>query len=714
MAVLTLFATLWPQLPIAWQVEQATLDFRYQRFNPGSRPSPRIVVLNIDDHSLRNLSQLYGRWPWPRHIYKEVIEFLSVGEPSAILFDVLFTESMKEGKDDALLAEVSKVVPSVSHAMAFMAEPSEQREDHMPLAEDFRLKFSLPVANGGLYPLTRHRDYQIPNPAFYNKVHHYHSVTVDLDRDGKLRRVPLLAKYGDHFFPSLALAGVLATLNNPTVHWEQGELVIQPQDRQAFRVPVDASGAMPLHFYPLDHSPQTISFDEVITSHARLQRGEVNDPAELKVNPFDFKNKVVIIGGSASGLQDLKATPIHQSYPGALAQATAISNVLKHDHLTIMGPTAALFFTILLLAAVYAGLCLLPTLALQVAVPFVCLFLYNLMAISLFRNFEVALPMGMPNLLALTALFDGLAYLILVEGGEKRKMKSTLSKYVSPIVTERIMDSGLDPHAEIGQHRELTILFSDVRGFTSISEALPPQQIVECLNTYLSRMNEIIFEHLGTVDKFIGDGLMAFWGAPLEDDLHAVHSVQCALGMLKEMRKLKGRLRTQYQAPFDLEIGIGVNTGKVIVGNIGSERRLSYTVIGDNVNLASRIESITKFYRVPLLLGETTYEAVKNHITCRLVDKVQVKGKQQSVKIYHALSTANDESNPADLALKEEFERSWTAYEVGDFTRARTGFEKLLAQFPNDGPVQIYLDRLDEFKINPPTEWRGVHVLQSK
>lgn len=705
-------ALFWPALPSAWQMEQATLDFRYLRFNANHSPSERVVVVDIDDHSLRNLSEIYGRWPWPRRVYKEVIEFLAVGEPTAILFDVLFTEATKEGGDDALLADISQAVPAVSHAMVFMTDSSAPGATANLLPSDFRNRFALPLETRRQLP-SRHRDFQIPEAAFYSKVHHYHGVTVDLDRDGKLRSVPLLTRFGDDYFPSLALAGVLSTMpGSKLALTEKGIEIAIGNSRKI--ISLNAAAALPLHFYPLQKSPATTALDAVIDSAAQLQRGEVTDPTQLKVNPFDFKDKVVVIGGSASGLQDLKATPIHQSYPGALAQATAISNILQNHSLSTVSPATAAIVALILITAIYAWLFLIDKLALQIAVPFVLIAVYNAACLVLFRRFDLAMPMAMPNFIAFAALFDGLAYLILVEGGEKRALKSTLSKYVSPLVTEKLINSGMDPRAEVGQHKELTILFSDIRGFTSISEALPPQQIVECLNTYLSQMNEIIFEHFGTVDKFIGDGLMAFWGAPLEDDLHAVHSVRCALGMLKAMESLKGQLKTRFQAPFDLEIGIGVNTGKVIVGNIGSEQHLSYTAIGDNVNLASRIEGITKHYQVPLLIGEATYESVKNHILCRLIDNVQVKGKQQSVKIYQALCAQNDEQSAPCMELKTNFEAAWTAYEVGDFKSAAKAFTAITARYPHDGPAKLYLERIKNLTLNPPESWRGIHVLQSK
>ncbi len=703
--------------PLMQKAERLSLDQRYARSNRKTTASTDVVVIDIDDQTLKNLAPYYGRWPWPRRVYKEVIEFLSLGEPAAILLDILFTEQMKGTDDDAQLAEASAAGTHVSHAFSFLKEPAEQRKGVNPLPMDFSKKFALAIDSTNSSKallMASYRDYEIPPDDFYKKINHAHAVTVELDIDGKLRRIPLLFNYDKQTFPSLALAGILAKLDSPKISANSSGVRIRSQGRRDMILPTDSSGQLPLHFYDVDRAPPVIAMDAVVASALQLQKGEVSDPTLLKINPYELKGKVILIGASASGLNDLKATPLHPSYPGVLLQATAISNALKDDFLTIAPRWINVLIGIFILAVIYTWMFTASQLWLKICFPFVFLSMVAVLSHLIFRHFNLAVEMAFPGVMGLAATIHGLAYLILVEEAAKRKLKTTLSKYVSPVVADKLLTSGIDPRAEIGAHKELSILFSDIRGFTTISESLPPQQIVVCLNTYLSQMNETIFEHLGTVDKFIGDGLMAFWGAPLDDDFHAVRAVRCALAMLGDVVTLRQKIRDDFGLSFDLEIGIGINTGNVVVGNIGSERHLSYTAIGDNVNLASRIEGITKVYQVPLLIGERTYDLVKQSVICRVIDNVQVKGKLQHVKIYQAL--VDKESPLADQAmeLSHKFQNAWTAYEIGDFKNAHFLFKATEKDFDGDKPSQIYQERCKKMIAAPPKDWKGIYVLQTK
>jgi adenylate cyclase len=262
-----------------------------------------------------------------------------------------------------------------------------------------------------------------------------------------------------------------------------------------------------------------------------------------------------------------------------------------------------------------------------------------------------------------------------------------------------------------GEMKELTILFSDIRGFTTISEKLTPNELVQLLNEYFGQMTEILFATNGTLDKFIGDAIMAFWGSPVPQEDHAFLSCSCALQMVSGLAELNQKLQRAGRPP--IGIGIGLNTGLVNVGNMGSERRRSWTVMGDNVNLASRLEGITKEYHVQLIISEATYRHVASQFVCRELDKIRVKGKTLPVNIYELMDV--EDNRALHQSLLNGFDGAMQEYRQQNWNRAAELFAELLAQFPDDGPTQIFLERAIEFSENAPEgEWDGVYVMKTK
>jgi adenylate cyclase len=297
------------------------------------------------------------------------------------------------------------------------------------------------------------------------------------------------------------------------------------------------------------------------------------------------------------------------------------------------------------------------------------------------------------------------------EEREKRKIRKTFSQYLSPGVIELIEK---DPQKYIrpgGEMKELSVLFSDIRGFTSISERLTPDELVQLLNEYFEKMTDNVFATDGTLDKYIGDAIMAFWGSPYPQADHAFRACSCALQMVRSLSKLNAKWEGTGQLP--MAIGIGVNTGQVNVGNMGSARRLSWTVMGDNVNLASRLEGITKQYHVQLIISEATYRQVSHQFVCRELDKIRVKGKNLPVNIYELMDVAAESSKYQQLIA--QFEAAMVAYRAQNWREAVGKFGDVLINFPEDGPTQVFLDRAVEFSKNAPEgEWDGVYEMKTK
>ena len=307
--------------------------------------------------------------------------------------------------------------------------------------------------------------------------------------------------------------------------------------------------------------------------------------------------------------------------------------------------------------------------------------------------------------------FSGVIYHRYMEAKEKQFVEGTFGKYVSSQVVKELLK-----HPELlklgGQKKNLTIFFSDIRSFTTLSEGMDPQDLVNFLNEYLTEMTNIAFENDGVVDKYIGDAMMAFWGAPIEDPEHPMKACRAALQMLDKLEELK--LKWKEEGKPQINIGIGLNTADVTIGNMGSEARFDYTVMGDGVNLASRLEGINKQYKTHVIISQFTYERVKDKFITRMIDKVAVKGKKEPVVIYELISEKKELPETKQKVLKL-FEKGLQLYFAADFKEAKRYFAAALKLDPNDGPSSVFLERCETLEQNPPPpDWDGVFVMKTK
>jgi len=328
----------------------------------------------------------------------------------------------------------------------------------------------------------------------------------------------------------------------------------------------------------------------------------------------------------------------------------------------------------------------------------------------LFATYRIWIVASLP-MAALTVNYGGIiSYRFFFEEREKRKLRGAFTQYVPPALIRQIMH-----HPELlrlgGQEKELTALFSDIRGFTTLSEGLSPTSLVEILNEYLSEMTDVIFQHWGTLDKYIGDAIMAFWGAPIAQEDHAVRACRAALEMQQTLIKLQNRWDAQGRPRID--IGVGINTGAMVVGNMGSKTRFNYTIMGDNVNLASRLEGTNKTFGTRLIISENTYQAVHKEMLVRELDLIRVKGKLKPVKIFELVGTVTE----VDLHRErlDRFRRGLDAYREGLWATALETFEALAGDYPQDGPSHVFIKRCHDFLLQPPTGvWDGVYVMKTK
>ncbi|TCS73027.1 adenylate cyclase [Sulfuritortus calidifontis] len=681
----------------------------------------RVVIVDIDEKSLREI----GRWPWPRKVTAQLTEnlFEQYGV-AAVGFDIVFAEPdqssglpvLKDLARGPLAGEagfarlLDRVAPGLDYdarlanalgkgptvlGYYFGFGPAAGRVGALPPP----LSPCNQLAAQGVRPLVA-SGHGANLPGLQVKASDAGFFNVQPDFDGVIRRQPLLIEYQGQCYGALALSLVRAGLGlgAPQVlaAGEARALSTSPASLalDGIQAPLDEN-AMVLVPYRTERAYRYIPATDVI--HGRAPAAEL-------------EGRLVLIGATAPGIMDLRVTPTAKAFPGVEIHANVVSGLLDGSikwepaqarrwnliAVAVFGLVLALwlpFATPVWAAAVAAGL-----LALTIGLDF---YAWSVQHLSL-------APASL--LLALAGLFIlNMSYGFFVEARAKHLITRLFGQYVPP---ELVEEMAKDParYSLRGQSREMTVLFSDIRDFTSISEGLEAAELADMLNVYLSAMTRVVQEHRGTIDKYIGDAIMAFWGAPLSNERHARDGVLTALAMQRELAALNPQLEARGWPP--VKIGVGVNTGRMSVGNMGSEFRMAYTVMADAVNLASRLEGLTKQYGVGVLCGEATRAACPD-IAFRLIDRVRVKGKAQPVAIYQALGL-KAELDAAVLRLAERFESALADYQARRWDAAESTLRALNTETPE--PLYgVYLERIEHFRREPPpADWDGVFTYTTK
>ena len=721
--------------PLEWM----SYDARLRLFNSDKPAPPEIAVVLIDEASLQYLNRDAGRWPWPRSVHADLLDFLARGKPRAVVFDMLFVENQRgANSNDVMNAHDQRLIDSTHqsgfayHAMQFLTEPPDDSHETAQIqrgADDHRADFArggddahridgshaqLPAAFIEHEALQRHlrverartapaasteyNDFELPIDGLWQAARGVGVVRAEPDRDGRYRRMQLLHAFGNDLFPSLALAPVLDSLRPATLRLDTATLHLESR-----QIPLDHTGQLLINQYGKFNA---YSYSGLIASLKQLNAGDIE---HLLVNPDEFTDRIVFVGADAVGVQDLKATPLSAKTAGVYLHASVAGNLLTGDFLRPVSSTLA--------ASIGAALALLGALAalalrqvtVKITLLFTLLLLFGACAVAAFR-YGVVVDMLAPMAAAFCAWFAAFSFLFFTEGKDKRRVRRVLAQYVSPAVLAEVVDKYENYlGAEVGLRQDITVLFSDIRNFTSLSETLSPEKVVEMLNVYFSAMTDVLFAHHATIDKFIGDAIMAFWGAPVRDAQHALQAVRAALGMLQALNYVNTRLAARGFAP--ISFGIGINSGEAVLGNIGSEKKLAYTAIGDNVNLAARLEGLTKLYGCPVLITETTCTQVDAEFPCRLVDSVRVKGKTHAIRIYAPLAFADAAELATARFLCEATARAFEHYQQRQWFEARAGYEAL----PADRIRELFVARCQEYELIPPaSDWDGAYTLNSK
>lgn len=739
-------------------MELKTLDTRMRLRGP-QPPSPDIIIVAIDERSQNAL----GRWPFSRDKEAQLVEALRRAGAKVITFDVAFPR-----RDDSALKYVQRIrqdydrSPVSNRAFSARLQALQAQANHDQQFSDALSHFSNAILGyfffftpsevrqaknqdpqevAGFenylsfqaYPQVIHPEYgarlfncrycqalglEPTLPMLARNAKNYGFFNVVADQDGVVRRDPTVIRFQGSYYPSLDVATVLAYTD---LSLDRVAVVFTPAGLQKIAIgpltiPTNSDGNVQIDFHGPRNTYPWVSFSDVISSsNDVLVSQQVGGEERQARVPKDeaFRNKIVLVGATATGLADNRSTPFdtNETFPGVEVHANCIDNILSGEFIH-RGPNENLIdIGFLLLFSLGAGILLsavTPTRATVVLLTFLGLFLW--LAYDLFAFHRIWIAAFLPVATLTTNYSAIISYRFFFEEREKKRVRGAFQQYLAPGLINQLLDNP-DLLKLGGEEKELSIMFSDIRGFTAISEGLRPAELVGLLNEYLSQMTDIIFRNWGTLDKYIGDAIMAFWGAPYPQDDHAERACRTALDMIETLKRLQAQLAAAGRPPID--IGVGINTGPVLIGNMGSKNRFNYSILGDNVNLASRLEGLNKTFHSHLILSEFTYEKVHEKFVTRELDFIRVKGKKKPVRIYELLAAAEEREPYRDLV--ERFARALELYRLGDWEAAIEAFGKLLRDHPHDGPSGVILERCRHYLAEPPEGvWDGVYVMKTK
>jgi adenylate cyclase len=728
--VLILFWWGWPILDL---IELKTYDIRMLWRGP-RRGSPAVVLAAIDEKSLNR----EGRWPWPRSKLAALLDALSRDRPKVVGFDIVFAEPDQNSRlslVEDLFGQLKARAIKDAALLRFLGDQRLAADTDLALATAIK-RSSAPVVLGyffhesqsGLqyrlepgelerrleridkskYPKVTYAKGTDPDSVGFIRQAYAPETNIDVlssaavsagfftiaqsDRDGVLRWMPLVIRAGESLFPPLSVVTAWHYLGRPELSVNVGADGLQALRIGDRVVPTDEQGRLLINYPGPEKSFLHVSVTDILNG---------------AIAPGTFTDKIVLIGATAVGTYDLRSTPFSPRYAGLEVHAAVIDNILTQQFMT--RPEWSSFYSLVAII-VLAGVVgvVVPRLSpLLGTLLFVVLFgAYIVAAVWFFVTAGAWLNMVYPLLSMLLTFTSLTVYHYASEQRERKRIKGTFRQYVAPLVVEEMLR---DPSRLRlgGEEKVLTVLFSDLEGFTTYSEKFSPTEMTEILSEYYTRMTEQVFLSRGTLKEYIGDELMAFFGAPMEANDHAHRACQAALAMRDQRLALVSEW-TQRGRP-RLRARTGINSGPMLVGNLGSKYRFSYGVLGDAVNLGSRLEGLNKVYGTDILIGENTAQLVGDAFVLREVDMVRVKGREQTVHIYELIAQAATGVPPEYAQALTLYSEGLAAYRQAVWAEAIPVFQEALRVRPGDGPSQALLERCLAFQKAPPPEpWDAV------
>ncbi|MFO7810595.1 MAG: adenylate/guanylate cyclase domain-containing protein, partial [Candidatus Delongbacteria bacterium] len=645
-----------------------------------------IVVVDIDARSSQKLGKYFE---WPRSYFAKAIDRLSESNASVTALDILFDKSRFSDQDSILESSI-RDAGNVITGYSFAREDKENfihADSSIIIPDNFSVIRSNENFTAGEFSIM-----DLGSDKIVRSSAAAGFLGIDSDEDGVIRKVRLVKKYKGVYLPSFAFAACLELqkADPSSIILSDGKYIqfVSGIDSSKIKIPLDSENRMHIHYRGPWRTFRTISFYDVM---------------KRRVGKKSFRDKPVLIGSSLRGLMDLRATPVQRHFPGVEVQANIINTILSGDFIC-KNTKITVFLIMVLMIVLTAGLILSGLhISLSTLIIFVSGCGYFCLGNMLFETHNYVLDTTRPLFALIFSFLATYTLRYYYENRDKKFIRQTLGKYVPEVVSKEMLK---DPSKLKvgGEKKEISMLFSDIRSFTSYSEKTDPEELVSFLNIYLKRMTGVVKKNQGTLDKYMGDAIICFFGAPLEID-HPFLSCRAALEMMKELSELKKDLDKDTFK--NIDIGIGINTDTVTVGNIGSDDLFDYTAIGDGMNLASRLEGLNKYYGTNILISGSTQEKVKERFIFRELDEVYVKGKDEPVKMFELLSEADEQLSEEVTEKCGNYSEALRLYKSGNFPKARKIFEYLIEKFQDRSSV-LMADRCSHLEKFPQHDWKGI------
>lgn len=701
-----------------------------------------VIVIDIDLSSVEAMGNYYD---WPHSYHGQLIDVVSSGNPKALMFDIIFDPKVTDSYDlvNALNSNQNTTSPELQQFTdQFLVAQDPNRMVESTFNSD-KVHHTLVLENADttnfLYPMeelpggytaTNHT-IKVPESVYMKlpsaeRIGNLHFDLLNAskgmgtpnfpsDGDGIIRRSPTAIRFEgtNQVFPSITMSAVMDILGIPEdgFNYDFDNLTLELIDTTGTvvrSIPIDEKGRMYVNYYGLF---KTFSYIPYVYCF---------DPEML--DPTYWEDKVAIVGSSLAGLGDLKSTAVQKSFAGPEIHANVIHSILQNEFVQPVSTSKHLLFLILLSVGVgvFSGLPNKPFWGFAVVI--VSALSWVLFATNQFLADGVMWDVVRPITSMMLAQISVFSFHVLIMEKDKRFLKDTFSTYISPDLIDQMVESKEEP--KLGGNEEVhTAFFTDIEAFSAFSEAMSAKDLVELLNAYLTDMTTILLKNKGTLDKYIGDAIVAFFGAPMPVKDHEYWACKTALDMQEQLGKLRLKWISEgdrwIEKVHKMQNRIGIHTGLMVTGNMGSEQRMNYTMMGDTVNLAARLESSCKQYGIYTQVSEDTYAAVKNKIICREIDRMVVMGRKEPITTYELLVMKGEETSVL-LDFIERYDKALNLFRTQKWDESRKIFEKLEKEedmFPGrkTNPSRVYMDRCDAYKKDPPSrDWDGVTVLTKK
>lgn len=675
-------------------LEGKTYDLRASILADRSSFSDTIVLVVVDQTSIDWVSEnLSIGWPWPRELFAAIIKNCTRRGAEAIGFDVIFTENSNFGvTDDIQLKNAMLQTGNFALGSVIPSNTSGQSKswpDGIPIPQQ-----KVSDRNDFLKQLPEYTRATFPLPDLITAGIVLSNVQHPADEDGIYRKIHPFVRFNRMLIPSLGIGLYLSDHPDAEIIFEKGKVIVD--DRA---IPVDSQGRALFHFRKPEGTYKTISAGSVIRNEFQFMNGEIN---ETDI-PDDLAGKYVLFGYTAPGLHDLRPTPTDGAFSGVEINATLLDNLLAQDFIR---PSSSLRTVLTIIVLTFTATLILDfcqtqrrQIEMAILLPTIPVFL-SLLFYKAGYNFKLV-PI---ELAVITGTALTIIHRYLVVGRQERFIRHSFKHYLSPVVIEQLMENP-EKLKLGGERKELTIFFSDLEGFTTISEGLAPEELTHLLNDYLTAMTDIILEEQGTVDKFEGDAIIAFWNAPMDVENHAELAVRAALRCQEKLAAMRPDFLEEYGKKMNMRIGI--NTGEAVVGNMGSSSRFDYTVLGDAVNLAARLEGANKHFGTYTMISEATHNLLGRDFLCREIARIKVVGRHEPVKVFEPLSCSGDALRPD----YEIFNKALSLFYAGQCNKA---YAEFMRTAQSDRTAGIYASKCRELSEKLPEHWDGVWELASK